>query len=131
MKNLLRSIITHSLILFIFLLSSGCAGPKLHLQPKAETIQEQCGIQKDQEVTKKQALCIALRAGLEEGVAVWSVKEDRYKKTGEKIWIIKNTLERAGQGKEPHGISITISKRDGRLLAIGRWERIRSEKKEE
>ncbi len=127
----MRIIITLLLILFIFLPGSGCAGPKLRLEPQAETIQEQCGVQRDQIVSREQAICIAMRAGLEEGVAVWNTKEDRYKKSGEKVWIIRNTLERAAQGKEPHGISITISKRDGRILAIGRWERVRKEKKEE
>jgi hypothetical protein len=128
-ENLLRIIITLSLFLFIFLLGSGCTGPKLRLEPKAKTIQEQCGVLRDQGVSKEQAICIAMRAGLEEGTVVWSVKEDRYRKSGEIVWIIKNTLERAGQGKEPHGISITISKKDGRILAIGRWERVRTEQK--
>ncbi len=116
----------------MFLLVTCCVGPKLRLEPKAETISEQCGVRIGLEVTRMQAICIAIRAGLEEGMAPWSIKEEKHKKTGEKIWIIKNTLEKGEGERGSYGMSITISKFDGQILAIGRWERsskkIRKEK---
>ena len=112
--------------LSVVLTCTNC-GARLRLEPEGKTIQQQCGVLSGQEVSKEQALCIARLGGLESGARPWVVKDENDLRANAGLWEVCNTTTIPTEGQGSAGTCWRISRKDGRIVGIGPWQRIRLE----